>query len=372
MRLLRLVVISLMFASPSLAGNFPLPQVDFETWRPLAYPCFRASSPPVIDGKLDDDAWRNAPWTADFVDIEGDLKPRPRFRTRAKMLWDDTYFYVAADMEEPHLWGTLTERDAVIFYDNDFEVFIDPDGDTHNYYELELNALNTVWDLLLTRPYRDGGHAVDSWDIAGLKTAVDLRGTLNDPSDIDEGWSVEIAMPWKVLEECANHGGPPSEWETWRVNFSRVQWRLDPVKDGYAKSIDPATGKSHREDNWVWSPQGLINMHYPEMWGCVLFCGKGERPGWATNEGVSSANRLHPLRLVYYAQKHHYSIQHEYAPSLEDLVALPERDWRRLKWSTQIHRPQRKAFVAIHSEGIKHHYRQIDHLGLLRTLEAGH
>ena len=45
------------------------------------------------------------------------------------MLWDDTYFYVAAHLEEPHVWGTLTKHDTVIFQDNDFEIFIDPDGD---------------------------------------------------------------------------------------------------------------------------------------------------------------------------------------------------------------------------------------------------
>src|SRR5437870_2287285 len=82
----------------------------------------------AIDGKLDDAAWQAAPWSEDFVDIEGDKKPKPRLRTRMKMLWDDKALYIAADMDEPHLWGTVTKRDAVIFQDNDFEVFIDPDG----------------------------------------------------------------------------------------------------------------------------------------------------------------------------------------------------------------------------------------------------
>jgi hypothetical protein len=99
---------------------------------PLAYPspkgyvCGRAAGSLRFDGRLDDAAWQAAPWTDAFVDIEGDRKPRPRFRTRAKMLWDDEFFYVGAEMEEPHVWGTLTRHDSVIFHDNDFEVFIDP------------------------------------------------------------------------------------------------------------------------------------------------------------------------------------------------------------------------------------------------------
>src|ERR1700724_369021 len=115
-----------------------------------SYLCNKAQSSIPIDGNLEKSAWLAAPWTDEFVDIEGDIKPKPRFRTRAKMLWDDHYFYVAVEMEEPHVWGTLTEHDSVIFQDNDFEVFLDPDGDSHLYGELELNALNTIWDLLLT------------------------------------------------------------------------------------------------------------------------------------------------------------------------------------------------------------------------------
>src|SRR5262245_62131639 len=94
---------------------------------PRGYICGRAGDI-LIDGKLDDKSWASAPWTSDFEDIEGPAKPRPRFRTRAKMLWDDDHFYVAAELEEPHVWGTITNHDGVIFHDPDFEVFIDPDG----------------------------------------------------------------------------------------------------------------------------------------------------------------------------------------------------------------------------------------------------
>src|SRR5262245_6880386 len=96
---------------------------------PKGYVCPKAVGPVAVDGRPDDAAWRDVPWTDDFVDIEGDARPKPRFRTRAKMAWDDRYLYVAAELEEPHVWATLTGHDAVIFHDNDFEVFIDPDGD---------------------------------------------------------------------------------------------------------------------------------------------------------------------------------------------------------------------------------------------------
>src|SRR5262249_37270804 len=133
---------------------------------PEAYVCRRASGLITIDGRLDESAWRDAPWTKDFVDIQGSIKPRPRFRTRAKMLWDDDYCYIAAELEEPDVWATLTNHDSVIFNDPDFEVFIDPQGQTQPYYEFEMNALNTTWDLRLNKPYMDEGRPDDAWEIS--------------------------------------------------------------------------------------------------------------------------------------------------------------------------------------------------------------
>ena len=81
---------------------------------PKSYDCHRVKKPLTIDGKLDDPAWKKAPWTDDFVDIEGDAKPKPRFRTRMKMLWDATYLYVGAELEEPDIKANLTQHDSVI------------------------------------------------------------------------------------------------------------------------------------------------------------------------------------------------------------------------------------------------------------------
>jgi hypothetical protein len=229
------------------------------------YDCRRTKRPVRIDGQLNDPAWRAATWTNEFVDIEGDKKPKPRFQTRVKMLWDDEYFYVGADLEEPHVWATLTKHDSVIFHDNDFEVFVDPNGDTLEYYEFEINALNTGWDLFLDKPYRHGGKARNEWEIPGLRTAVHIRGTLNDPRDRDSGWSLEIAFPWKVLAEYAHKAAPPKPRDEWRVNFSRVEWQHEIADGKYGKV--PKT----KEDNWVWSPQGVVNMHVPEHWGRVRF-----------------------------------------------------------------------------------------------------
>jgi Carbohydrate family 9 binding domain-like len=261
--------------------------------------------------RLDDDAWKAAPWTDVFVDIQGEARPWPRFQTRAKMLWDDNYFYVAALLEEPHVWGTLTKHDSVVFQDNDFEIFIDPDGDNHEYYEIEINALNIEWDLFLKTPYRDGGPAINEWEIPGLKTAVHIEGTLNDPNDTDKSWSVEFAIPWKVLAEYSHRPTPPRNGDQWRVNFSRVEWRHEIVDGQYRKV--PKTP----EDNWVWSPQRVIDMHRPERWGYVQF--STARPG----ETAYSVDPAGPIRdrlmQIYYAQKTFFDQNKRWAATLGEL-----------------------------------------------------
>ena len=288
---------------------------------PRQYVCYRAPAAPAIDGRLDEAAWRAAPWTAPFIDIEGDARPQPRFRTRAKMLWDPDYFYVAADMEEPDLWGTLTTRDAIIYNDNDFELFIDPDGDTQMYYELEVNPLGTVFDLLLPQTYRDGGPPIIAWDISGLKLAVGLRGTPNKPGDRDEGWMVEMALPWRILREAAPGKRPPRPGEQWRVNFSRVEWRAE-VKDGrYSRRLDAATGRPLPSDNWVWSAQGVVDIHMPERWGYVQF--SGAEAGSAKETFVEDPNDVvkWALRRLYYRQRRHRAANGRYADTLAALDA---------------------------------------------------
>lgn len=281
---------------------------------PLGYVCYPATTPIVLDGKLDDAAWKDIPWSEEFRDIEGTRKPIPRHRTRMKMTWTKEGLYIGAMLDEPHVWGTLTDHDCVIFQDNDFEVFIDPDGDGHVYGELELNALNTTWDLLLTKPYKDGGLAVNGWEVVGLKTAVHVDGTINDARDTDRGWSVEIFWPWQGLRELshARHlAFPPHDGDQWRINFSRVEWDIT-IEEGKYRKVP-----KRPEHNWVWSPQGVIDMHRPERWGVLQF--STQRVGQATLRADPSQPARDYLHRLYYTQQDFRKSAKSYTPSLERL-----------------------------------------------------
>ena len=310
--LLLVILVSLSFkagAQVSFAGLEPL------LTAPRGYTAPFTSKAPQIDGQITDAVWQLAPWSEPFMDIEGGGKPLPFLDTRVKMLWDDSCLFIAAQLEEHHVWGTLTNRDAIIYYDNDFEVFLDPDNNTHHYFEVEVNTLNTVLDLFMAKPYRNGAGALIGYDVAGLRSAVSVQGTLNDPRDKDSSWTLELAIPFRSLY-IGNKWRAPREEELWRINFSRVHWDSEVYGKGYRVKKNEK-GARLPEKNWVWSPQGVINMHYPERWGYLQFT----RKGW-TESGFRlpyEERRKQYLWLVYYRQKNYLSKHRTYASSLKDL-----------------------------------------------------
>jgi hypothetical protein len=246
---------------------------------PPVVPCPRVDSAVVIDGRLDEPAWREAFAAGEFRDI---VNGRPaRLGTRALVMHDDYALYVGFQLEEPDLRARLTGRDSRIYTENDVEIFIDG-GDA--YYELELNALGTVYevywiwkDALNKKRFRrpefdpDGRPVMRlsgikdhvhprgerlgflDWDLPGLKTAVAVNGTLNDPSDEDRGWSVEIVLPWRGLAHVLGRGGlPPAPGGELGMNLFRFQWR---GPDG--KKLKEPVG-------WGLSVHGVYDCHMPE------------------------------------------------------------------------------------------------------------
>ena len=293
--------------------NYRIPTPHMPVFAPKVYQCRRAPGPLELDGNLDKPFWEGASWTCDFADIEGDIRPAPRYRTRAKMLWDDQNLYIGAELMGEEIWANVTRRDDVIFRDNDFEVFIDPNSDTQVYCEFEMNARNTGWDLLLTKAYRDGGDPMNGFDLKGLRTAVKIDGELNNPAARNRRWTCEIVMPFETLLECLGQGASiPAPGDFWRINFSRVQWTVDVKNGAYVKRLDPNSGKPLPEDNWVWSPTGVVNMHYPELWGFVFFTAGQEEYAIPEDE-----YRKWELRKMYYAQHARFDETGRFDPEMQ-------------------------------------------------------
>lgn len=316
-RLLFLVMLIILFAPRDAVSQERTPlNIARLLQVPHQYQVLKTSEVIEIDGKADEKDWSRAPWTEDFTDIESGESVGENNKSRLKMLWDSTFLYLFAEFRDQNLWASISQHDAPVFQDNAFELFVNPDGSTFNYFEFQINALSTVWDLFLPRPYRSGGKGLSSWDIQGLKKAVYLSGTLNNPEDKDFGWSIELAIPFTSLGVWRNSIKPGT---IWRMNFSRVSWDIDStssVPSKYVRKKDPKTGRLLPPHYYVWSPQGAIDLHMPERYGFVKFVE-------ALSDRSFLSDNIETLRLMlwkyFYLQQQYKTNNGKYAASLDIL-----------------------------------------------------
>ena len=249
----------------------------------------------AIDGNIKKDIWKNATWSKRFVDM---VTGSPgMYNTQTAILWNDTHLYIAFEAEEPQVEAELTERDSIIFIENDLEVFIDG-GDC--YYELEVNAANTIYEVFFiwkdaytkgskfdipqfdvhqNQAYTFGGDydrsgksfwkgthprgirwAFTNYDLPDLETAVQVDGLINDASHIDKGWSLEIAIPWSSLKLLANGRTlPPTDGDIWKMFLGRFQKLMIGGKE-----VQPHPAM-------VLNSHGIYDTHLPEKWSRVMF-----------------------------------------------------------------------------------------------------
>ncbi|ABF91795.1 putative lipoprotein [Myxococcus xanthus DK 1622] len=174
----------------------------------------RVSQPPTIDGVLDDAAWKQSKPVVLRRSFDGSAA---RQRTEARLVHDGKFLYVAFDLDDPDVWGTLRKRDDPIYEEEVVEIFLDANADGRTYNELQVSPHNVIFDAYF--PARRQG--MDrSWD-SGMTSAVKVRGTLDDDSDRDEGWSVEMQIPFDRLAEVPHI--PPQPGDRWRFNLYRLE-----------------------------------------------------------------------------------------------------------------------------------------------------
>ena len=279
------VLILWVFLTPLFSGaaewKFPCPENEI-----ASYTAYRVSEPIHVDGRLDEKAWRQAPRSPRFVDI---ITGCPAIHdTRASVLWDETNLYVAFHIEEPFVHAKFTTNNSPIYYDNDVEVFI---AGRDAYYEFEINGYNTtyealfIWDDAYERdgfaqlpeftrsnmvPFNGVGFTTHprggrlgnfNWHFPGKQTAVFIDGTVNNDTDRDRGWTVELAFPWKRMAQLAradDRALPPRDGDVWRMDFSRFNTykEASPAKDS---------------GGWVWTRHGVWDSHIPECFAYIRF-----------------------------------------------------------------------------------------------------
>ena len=205
-----------------------------------------------MDGILNEKIWEEVPLSSTWNDLVTCLKVK--YKTRFQSFWNKDYFYLGISVEDPNIVAQVTEDNQRLYsIDNTIEVFLDPGADGIDYYELQINAHNAIWQLSLNKPYSAGGIPTDPNMIEGLLTQVDIKGTLNQESDVDHGWNIEIAIPWEGLRKMGITELPVSS--PWAITMARVHQNKE---DGSSQF-------------WTWTCAEASNMHLPEKWGLIYF-----------------------------------------------------------------------------------------------------
>ena len=266
-----------------------------------------------IDGLLNESSWLRQEWISDFGDIINRQNNAPFYETKAKIKWDENYIYFGIEVYDSNIWATIKTRDSVLFLENIVEIFLDPNGDTHNYYEIEINALGTLWDLMMTKPYRDGGRGISSWEAKGMKLAIAIDGTLNNGNDTDQKWGIELAIPISEIQSDIKL----TRGSHMRMTLTRVQWPIS-FKDGRYQT------ETSTPYYWTWAPQKEMTFHEPENWGYLYFIGGNDRLDMFLKNDAKTEYTKYILREVYYSQ-HSFKKKNGYFTNKRDQLLLNDR-----------------------------------------------
>jgi hypothetical protein len=219
-----------------------------------SYTVTRTTGAISIDGKLDEADWSRAVAAPLKNPVNGSDCP---YATTIKLLWDDTNLYAGFYCEDADAWATYTARDGHLWEEEVVELFIDPDGYGHFYYEYEYNPLNNVVDLVVMNAgERKNGRfkSLFSWDCEGMKNGVHVEGDPK-PGTKDKYWTVEVAIPFDTFWVKANL--PPKDGDMWRFNAYRFERKSPEDKQNFWQA--------------AFSPPGSGNFHTPWRFGKIYF-----------------------------------------------------------------------------------------------------
>jgi len=212
---LLLALLLLLFAGTSAASY----TVDGER---KSFAISRAESAPVIDGRLDDEAWTNAVTVDDFHQTSPIDGATPTESTIVWVTYDDEFLYIAADLRDSNPDEIRAKQmiQGKLFYSDDrFWVTIDSFNTKRNDYFFQVNANGVRRDALR----ENNANFIEEWSAIWQAESALHEG----------GWATEIAIPFKSISFDPNS-------DTWGINFGR----------GIVRKQEYDMWSSHERQDW--------------------------------------------------------------------------------------------------------------------------
>jgi hypothetical protein len=227
---------------------------------PNTYSVEKTQTPPSIDGNTAEFSGTNKITLSNSHGTKGTYR----------LMWDNNALYIAAEVEDSHLNADRSERDQeYIWWDDSIEIMIDTLHDGGNIkqddYKFFVNLLNNQAD----------SRQLDlSWSTP-FTSSVTYDGSLNDNTDDDAGYTIEVAIPWSGL------GIPfPSVGET--LGFELMMNDQDDSDTRIAE---------------VWANLDGGDVNNPGGWGKLVFVGEEQIPTYSIEVEAESGSLSSPMSL---------------------------------------------------------------------------
>ena len=220
------------------------------------YTCQRIPRELEVTGKVDDPLWHSAEVATLTHPVSGD--PSTMGAT-ARLLYTDTHLYVGMECKDDYIHATLTAPDSPVWTEGCFELFLCPSDRFRQYYEINVNPLNTVFATFILNGKQPGEITrpitsfVEGYTCTGLLTRVHVDGKMEVVGGT-RGWSVEYRIPFTSIIGADNI--VPESGDVWRMNMCRIG------------SKKPADADFRY---FSWATIGAIDFHEPWTYGHLRF-----------------------------------------------------------------------------------------------------
>lgn len=221
-------------------------------------PVYKLESSLQVDGKLDDPSWEKAP-AYQFNSFFRSEKPEDEQETLFKMLWDDSTLYFAFEASDHFLTSQEKTRDNATYEDDCAEVFLIPAQEKIGlHFGFEVNLLEVANDFVfLNKFYNDYRVVVKGYNPV-YQAKAKLYGTLNNNSDQDQGYTMELAIPLEAFRTV-------SEFEEVKGG---TKWGILAVRQD---RNELAVGKRFTSTLF---PLKEFDVHDPQYFGTIEFVEK--------------------------------------------------------------------------------------------------
>ncbi len=177
-----------------------------------------------IDGHSNETDWQLAP-TLDFIMPWSDLKKERVQSTVARLLWDDDNLYIVYECADPYLDAEVENHDGPVYQEDAVEIFATPNAANEGgitYFGYEMNIKGTLLDYIAFGGSDEWTSNIHfPWQSEGVQIATSFDGTLNDHTDVDRGWILEIAIPHDNFRHVSGQI-PPRDGDIWRAGLNRT------------------------------------------------------------------------------------------------------------------------------------------------------